>query len=408
MRVFSIAWKDFRHTYRDIAGLALMIVAPLLLATALGAAFGAGGNFAIAPVRTVLANEDAGEAGSHVANALASSGLADLLIVDNAETAQAARNAVDNGEADVAVIVPSGLTQAIMAQGGAPADVAIYSDPALTVGPAIVSAVVRSVVQALDGARAAAAASAQLAVSLGEADQQQIVKIATRTAEEFSGQIQGRPPVSFAARAPVVAGSENRREPNVASQVLLGMMIFFTFFGAATPARSILDEHRSGTLSRLFSTPTRRVVILGGKYVAVFLVVLVQSVILLLAGRLFFGAHWGAIGPVVVLTLCGAIVAASLGLLTVSFAKTAGQAGAVSSAIFVFLGLIGGNFVGGISGGTFALVRRFTPNGWLLEGWDHVLYGGSWEGMYVQALSAFGFAVVFFAAATFFFRRRYA
>ena len=106
------------------------------------------------------------------------------------------------------------------------------------------------------------------------------------------------------------------------------MMLFFTLFGAATPARSIIDEHRLGTLPRLFTTPTPRSVILGGKYIAVFLVVLLQTVILLVAGRLLFGAHWGAIGPVVVLVIAGALVAASLGLLTVSFAKTPAQAGA--------------------------------------------------------------------------------
>jgi ABC-2 type transport system permease protein len=186
-------------------------------------------------------------------------------------------------------------------------------------------------------------------------------------------------------------------------------MIFFMFFGAATPARSILEEHRTGTLSRLFTTPTPRSVILGGKYIAVYLIVLMQSIVLLLAGRLLFNAHWGAIGPVIALTLCGALVAASLGLLTVSFAKTPGQAGAISSAIFVFLALIGGNFVGTANvGGTFALVRRITPNGWLLEGWEHVLYGGSWSTVYIPLLAALAFALAFFALATFFFRRRYA
>jgi ABC-2 type transport system permease protein len=187
------------------------------------------------------------------------------------------------------------------------------------------------------------------------------------------------------------------------------MMILFMFFGAATPARGILEEHRTGTLSRLFTTPTPRSLILGGKYVAVFVIVLAQSIILLVAGRLFYGAHWGKIGPVIALTVCGALVAASLGLVTVSFAKTPGQAGAASSALFVFLGLAGGNFTGGTSvGGVYAVIRKFTPNGWLLEGWDHALYGGSWADVWLQLAAATGFALVFFALATFFFRRRYA
>ena len=111
----------------------------------------------------------------------------------------------------------------------------------------------------------------------------------------------------------------------------------------------------------------------------------------------------------IALTLAGALVAASLGLLTVSFAKTPAQAGAVSSAIFVFLGLVGGNFVGTANiEGTFAAVRRFTPNGWLIEGWGQVLFGGSWANIALPLLAAVGFSLVFFALATWFFGRRYA
>jgi ABC-2 type transport system permease protein len=187
------------------------------------------------------------------------------------------------------------------------------------------------------------------------------------------------------------------------------MMLFFMLFGASTPARSTIDEHRAGTLSRLFTTPTSRGVILGGKYIAVFLVVLIQSAILLLAGRFLLGAHWGELGPVIALTLAGALCAASLGLLTVSFAKTPAQAGAGSAAIFVFLGLISGNFVGSLNtAGTFATVRRISPLGWLLEGWGKVLYGGSWASIALPVLVVLGFTLIFFVAASLFFRRRYA
>ncbi|HLA80869.1 MAG TPA: ABC transporter permease, partial [Thermoleophilia bacterium] len=214
--------------------------------------------------------------------------------------------------------------------------------------------------------------------------------------------------ISLDSRAPSISDSE-RTAPNVASQVLLGMMVFFMFFGASQPARSIIDEHRNSTLARLFTTPTSRRLILGGKYVAVFFVVLMQSVILLVVGRLIFGAHWGFFGPVAVLTLCGALVAASLALLMISLAKTPAQAGAFSAAVFVFLGLVGGNFLGSVNfTGPFAVVRRITPNGWLLEGWSKVLYGGSWSSIGLPVLVVLAFSAVFFTVATLSFGRRYA
>ena len=55
------------------------------------------------------------------------------------------------------------------------------------------------------------------------------------------------------------------------------MMVFFMFFGASNVARTILDEERAGTLPRLFTTPTPRRTILGGKFVSVLLTVAVQA-----------------------------------------------------------------------------------------------------------------------------------
>jgi ABC-2 type transport system permease protein len=452
LRAFNIAWKDIRHVYRDIASLAMMFIAPLLLAGAIGSAFGTGDNYSIAAVKTVVVDQDTGAgagspaAGAALTAALTSPQMADLLDVTLADTPEAARAAVDEGDAAAAVIIPPGLSEALAgagAGGPAAAAVEIYKDPALNVGPSIVAAVVDSVAQTFNGARAAASAAARLAVSLGMTDPAQITEIATKAAQAFAaaaqagaaqggaGQTGAAPsgaaqpevessgaaqagtaptgaPVTLEARNPTIGGADAKR-PNVASQVLVGMMLFFMMFGASIPARSILDEHRQGTLSRLFTTPTPRSVILGGKYVAVFLVVLIQAAVLLVAGRFLLGADWGEPGPVAVLTLASALVAASLGLVTTAFAKTPGQAGAVSSAIFVFLGLISGNFMGTVTiGGAFAVARRVSPLGWLMEGWGNLLYGGSWGSIALQVAVALVYALVLFGIASFFFRRRYA
>lgn len=415
MRALSIAWKDTVHVYRDIAGLAMMFIAPLVLAMVLGAAFGSGDNFTIAAAKTVVVDQDTGAgagtpaAGATLIAALQSPEVSDLLTVTEADTPETARTAVDNGDAAVAVIVPPGLSAALAGAAPAKAEIEIYKDPALTVGPSIAAAVAESVVQSLNGTRAAAVAAAELAVAQGLTDSAQITDIAAKTAANVALQTQSDQQITLDQRNPVISGAEKEKRPNVASQVLVGMMLFFMLFGASTPAQSVIEEHRRGTLSRLFTTPTRRSVILGGKYIAVFLVVLVQAVILVLAGRLLFKADWGEPGPVAVLLVCSALVAASLGLLTVSFAKTPGQAGAVSSAIFVFLGLVSGNFTGTIvTSGPFATIRRISPIGWLIEGWSKLLYGGSWGSIALPVLVSLGFAIVFLAISTFFFKKRYA
>ncbi len=417
MRALTIAWKDTRHVYRDIAGLVMMFIAPLALAGALGAAFGSGDSFSIAAVKTVVVNQDTGAgagtpaAGATLTAALAGSDMAGLLTVTQVESPDEARTAVEESEAAAAVIIPPDLSTALMSTsaGTNATEIEIYKDPALGVGPSIVAAVTQSVIQSLNGARAAGATAAQLAVSLGTTNTAEINELASGAAIAYAQAAQTEPPVALDARSPVIADADDQKRPNVASQVLVGMMLFFMLFGAATPARSVLEEHQQGTLSRLFTTSTPRSVILGGKYIAVFLVVLLQAAVLLLAGWLLMGADWGELGPVVALTVCSALVAASLGLVTVSFAKTPSQAGAVSSAIFVFLGLISGNFTGTASiGGTFGAVRRVSPLGWLMEGWSELLFGGSWSNIVLPVGVALVFTVVLFGIATFFFRRRYA
>jgi ABC-2 type transport system permease protein len=413
VRPLAIAWKDVRHVYRSFAGLAMMLVAPLLLAGAIGAAFGSGNNYSISPVKTVVVDQDAasgaqGAAGTAITQALASPQLSDLLSVTQTGTPEAARSAVDGGQAEVAVIIPAGLTQALSASSPTPQQVEIYKDPTATIGPAIVGSVVGDVVQSLNGARATASATAQLGAAHGVTDPATLSALALKAAQEYSSQAQTGSNITTEGRSPVTPGGSARR-PNTAAQVLIGMMLFFTLFGAATPARSIIEEQRLGTLPRLFTTPTPRSVILGGKYIAVFAVVLLQTIILLAAGRLLYGAHWGDAGPVMALVITGALVASSLGLLTVSWAKTPAQAGAGGAGIFVFLGLISGNFTGTANiGGAYGVVRHISPLGWLLDGWNHVMFGGSWGSVALPVLAALGFAVVFFAIATFFFRRRYA
>ena len=149
-------------------------------------------------------------------------------------------------------------------------------------------------------------------------------------------------------------------------------MIFFMFFGAANVARTILTEDRDGTMPRLFTTPTRHGVIIARQVRRVFVTVLLQAVVLLIAGRLIFGIQWGRLDAVALLTLVAAGVAGGLALLVISFAKTPAQAGAIGSGIYLVLALLGGNFTGTAqTSGGLRTVQKFTPNGWLIEGWDH-------------------------------------
>jgi ABC-2 type transport system permease protein len=412
MKVLAIAWKDLRSTVRNVPALVMMLVAPLALAALLGFAFGGGtGGFEIAATKVVIANEDHGSpasptvAGCTVAAILESPDLKDVLAVTRMKGAAAARKAVDDGDAAVAVIIPSDFSEVVYGDDPmATAQVELYQNPTREIGGSIVEGVAGQVLADFNGARAAAAGA--VAVRSDDAGDPPAAQLAGAAAETFSHDGGVASALHIAERAPRVGKTEN--EVSVTGAILSGMMVFFMFFGAANVARTILTEDRDGTMPRLFTTPTRHGTIIGGKFVSVFVTVLLQAVVLLIAGRLIFGIDWGRIDAVILLTLVAAGVAGGLALLIIAFARTPAQAGAIGSGIYLVLALLGGNFTGTAqASGTYAVVQKLTPNGWLIQGWDTALRGGGAFDIRWQLLVPLGFAVAFFFFAVLKMRRRF-
>jgi ABC-2 type transport system permease protein len=401
----AIALKDVRAFYRQPAALAMALLAPIALAAVLGAAFG-GSGFSLPKTQVSLADLDKGASGFRVGQvitqALGSKGVSDLFSVSAAGSDAAARKAVDGNKADAAVIVPAGASAALTSVLGGQASIELYQNPTQQIGPAVVKGVVDEVVATLNGGRAAAEATAGLLQSAGPA---QITKAAAAAAQAYTQQLQAAPPVTYVERGPSGGSSKN----NVAGSVLAGMMVFFMLFAAMNVARTILDEEEEGTLPRLFTTPTPLAQILGGKFLSIFATVLVQSILLLLAGLLIFGAHWGGFPQVALLALDGAAMSAGLAVLLISVVHNRNQAGNISAGVFLVLALFGGNFTGNISNSGFlGVVQRVVPNGWLMRGWVTTMNGGGLRNVVVPLLAAAGFAVLFFAIGTLRFRRRYA
>ena len=418
-RVFAIAYKDLRSTYRNVPALAMMLAAPLALSALLGFAFGGGSGFSVAATKVAVVNLDAAPAqgsqtpaaGASVVGIMKSPELEDLLTVTEMQAPQAARASVDDGKDVVAVIIPEDLSSAIYGSSStAPqtAAVELYQNPTQGIGDAIVQSVVGRSLLAFNGARAAAVAAQGVATANGDADGADAA--AQKAAAAFIHRSEdGTGSLTVAARGPDLRGGRAARQVGITGLVLAGMMIFFMFFGASNVARTILTEERDGTLPRLFTTPSPKSSILGGKFTSTFLTVLVQAVIIVVCGRLFFGIDWGALDAVALLILVAAAVAASLGLFVISLVRTPAQAGAIGAGVYLVMALLGGNFTGTAqSGTTYATVQRFTPNGWLLVGWNEILRGGGIADIVWALLIPLAFAIVFFAFAVLRFRKRFA
>ena len=119
------------------------------------------------------------------------------------------------------------------------------------------------------------------------------------------------------------------------------------------------------------------------------------------------GIHWGGVAPVVGLTLAGVAVAAGLGIFLLSLARTEAQATVLGTGFLLLLALLGGNFIGTADlGGWYHTVRRLTPNGWLLIGWDSTLRGGGLSDALLPIVVCLAVALLTFVAGALLFRRR--
>jgi ABC-2 type transport system permease protein len=171
---------------------------------------------------------------------------------------------------------------------------------------------------------------------------------------------------------------------------------------------SILQESEEGTLARLFTTPTNHTLILLGKFLAVFLTVLFQGVVLLLAGRLIFGIQWGVPGTIILALLGQMVASVGLAVLLVSFIKTSKQAGPIFGGALTGMGMLSGLFTTNIAmPDSFKAISNFTPQGWVLKAWTLSLAGQPATEMLLPCLVLVGMGLVMFAIGALLFRKRF-
>lgn len=420
MKILHIALKDLLQQARSVPALVLTLVAPLVITGIIGLAFGGifsdEPSLALMPVQVVnldegieLPGQRRTNLGQVLVDTLQSDPLAELVEVTVATDEAGARAAVDAGQAATAILIPADLSAVAFGEEG-PTTITLYSDPTLTIGPGIVRGVVEQFANTLTGSRIAAAVTAQQLVERGLAVGPELSQIVGQVAQEYSQRAIAEPLVRLVQTAPAQTATEGGSFERLFALIVAGMLVFFVLFNGANKARTILDEEHEGTLARLFTTPTPRSEVLGGKFLAVLLTLVVQSVILMIAGRLLFGVDWGDPLAAALVAVALIVAATGLGVFFISLVKTSQQAGALMGGVLTILGMVGGNFSAAIPNlpSVFETIKLFTPHGWAMEGWEAVLQGGGLGDVLLPVAVLVGMGVVFFAVGALIFRRRFA
>jgi ABC-2 type transport system permease protein len=414
MKIMDVALKDLKRVFRSVFALIMMFGAPLLIAGLLYFAFGglanSNGSFTLARTRLMIANLDQAsssnnpfKAGEMLITFLQDKSLADVLEVSMALDETSARSAVDQQRADVALIIPANFTEAALTPDKKTA-VVLYQDPTLTIGPGIVKDLVNHFMDGFSGAKIAAEitnaaansahdpglsewASKQYAAYLGSSDHAEAMHIASPsgTSEQTTS--------GLAMMGPIMAG----------------MMIFFVFFMAANGAESIIREHEEGTLARLFTTPTSALLILSGKFVAVFVTLVIQTVVLLAASAWVFHISWGQPLAVALATFGLIVAATGFGVMLMSFIKGTRQTGPVLGGVLTLTGMLGGLMTNGIPNVPEVMdkISLSMPQGWAMHAWKLTLAGNTAGAILLPVLILVILGALFFTVGLSLFRRRF-
>jgi ABC-2 type transport system permease protein len=423
MKILAIAFKDLTRSMRSLFLVGMTLAAPLLITLLIYFAFGSlqSGDVSMTPIQAGLVNLDVlppdapleSPLGQTIHDMFFDNSVKSWITATDFGDESAARAAVNNQEIGVAVIIPAAFTRDYLA-GDTHTPITILQDPTLTIGPTVARDMVLSL---LDGVAGGGVAYKTINVRMqaegktfDPAGLPALMQSYANWYADFQRAMFHSPEKAALVVASPSSGSEGGN-PLQATMglVMAGQLIFFSFFTGAYAMMSILQEAEEGTLARMFTTPTKRSVILVGKFLAVFLTVIIQGLVLLTAGRLIFGIHWGQAGTVILALLGQMFASVGLAVLLVAFIKTSKQAGPIFGGALTGLGMLSGLFTTNIAmPDSFKAIANFTPQGWVLKAWALSLNGQTASEMVLPFLVLVGMGLIMFVIGAGMFRRRYA
>lgn len=433
MKALDIAIKDLTSSMRSAFAWVFMFGVPLLVTGMFYFMFGniaSQGEFSLPKIDVVIANLDEGgpkfqantknipggvtadTMGELVVGILQSDEMADLLDARLVPEAAIARAMVDSQQAQVAIIIPTDFSKQFADVDGIAA-IEFYQDPTLTIGPGIVRSILNQFMDGMAGVKIAVNVAMDEAgptnyALAGQVVQQYLDVSLAQSDDPEAALLDIRSP-----GADLTSEEEDARNAllGMVTPIMGGMMIFYAFYTGTATAQSIIKEEETHTLPRLFTTPTPQAAILAGKFLSVFLTVLVQVAVLLLAARLIFGVQWGALLSVALTAVGIVFVATSMGIFVNSFVKTTRQGGIIFGGVLTVSGMLG-------MIGIFAMnspaaqklansVSLLVPQGWAVRGLLQSVESKPVGDVLISMTIMLVWSAFFFAVGVWRFNRRY-
>ncbi len=373
MRVWDIALKDLLQILKDRKSLIFLLVMPIAFTVFFGVVFGSAGGESDPRLPVGFINRDAG--------GLLSDGLGELLAHSDVVRVETLRPGDDTAGAEqvrrdklaALVIVPAGFTAGALA-GSAPRVTVICDE--MTQGGhmarrAIETNMVRLLVSPQIGRLSVQAFETIAPLPNDAARREFIAQAAAQALAAWAD-----PPITL--RTELGMAPPKKETAMGYAQASPGMIVQFAVYGLLTAGTVLVIERKSRTLQRLLTTPATRAEIIGGKMLAMFLMVLAQELVLVTVGQFAFGVDYFREPLAILLVLAAlALWAASLGLF-IGAVSTSEEMVIVWTllAMFALSALGGAWFPLEIAGKGFSAVGHLLPTAWAMDGLQNVVVRG--------------------------------
>lgn len=392
-RLWRTISKELLLLYRDLGGLVIIFLMPLLLIITItliqDSTFK---NFEDTKIPVIVINHDQGEVSKKIVQEIKNSKTFSVVTKNKkADFSEAtAKQAVFNGDYQMAIIIPKNLSADLDANTNAKVEEIVASlgyvpvtDSAKTVQPALatkreinlyfdpatnlsfknsVKNAIDKMVYQIENQKIYAAFQAQLGTEAGAIDQS-----------------------SFIAFKEITPAAHKEVKPNSVQHNVPAWALFAIFFIVVPLSINLVKEKNQGTVIRLFTSPTPYIIHILGKTLTYLLICIIQFLLMVAVGVFLFPYLGltkldvtGKMPLMLFVTFFAALAAIGFGILLGTLAKTQEQSAPFGATSVVVLAAIGGIWVPVFLMPTFMQsVAKFSPLNWGLSAYYDILLRNS-------------------------------
>ena len=388
IRILDIAFKDLLQLSRDFKVFMFLLIMPIVFTFLFGFAFGGfGGNDSDSRLPIGYLSQDDHWITDELHKLLDESEV--VRLQDNVFLSAADfEKLVADGDLAAVVIVPDGYGKAVLKNKTI--RLTVIADTS-TQAWTTVEAELLSLTSRLDGAVRTATIM----------DEMKLEGVPFDYAFEQTISAWDEPPITIHETSSLATQKASNGN-SALSHTSPGMMLQFAIAGLLTAAQVIVSERKSRTLQRLLTTDTRRIHVVVGHYLAIFLLIFTQFTILITFGHFVLKVDYLRLPSATLLVaFCAALCISALGLLIGILAKSEEQAITFSLVpMFVFAGLGGAWVPLEFTGATFQAIGHLSPIAWGMDGFENIVARGlGFESVLIPSAALAGYALVFFTLA---------